>query len=781
MRVDKPCPPQTRHHSQQNSYLGRVWAGHRLWQATCCVALLGLLLTGLATPLMAQQRPALVQPVELCPKNGVLSISLGVEMQPAQVYDPLTKTFTALPVRTYNLGQNGIWEYCRGQGRIQNPMLPGPTLRLRKGTPGNADGSQLSLALTNRLPVSPVDEAHHACNPVINYSATVPARPDGTCDLADFPRLTTQWPACFHGDNVTNMHFHGLHISPQPPQDFVLLSLYPAGTPHITPSPTEQVGTYQYTLDPIPYTQAEGTHWYHPHRHGSTALQVTNGMAGAILIAGPFDDWLNGLYASVGGLSEQVLIVQQLAQGSNFFAQGTAPTLSKDCSSGACVCTAQSTSVTSPPTVNGQLNPIITMRPGEIQRWRFINAAVQAGGALTIGFPTDFHIKQIAQDGVQFAAQNYQQQPFLNLAWFVPNQPPQTLTTANLAPGNRADYLVQAPMVTELTCYSEVQSVFGNVAPAVRQRIDAAQRTLRAALRVQSTFTPLLTVCVDPNLGAKPMTLPSVAEWPVLPDFLKDISAQPPQPPLAFSMTYKATSADQPAPQEQPGPGNAMNQFYIDNVQYCPDCANRTMTLNVPEEWIITNDSAPQHPFHIHTNPHQLVEQGSIINGQYVPFRTYNPPVWGDTIALPAVTEASSQSQQGCWNVPAGPIVNNEAAPRLCSAACAAQTMTWYGNWVTTIPNEMSVCQCCPPNGSPGYVRIRQLPIDFTGEFVLHCHILGHEDRGMMQNAQVICPQGQYYGKARAGAAECVPGNFIPAVKPCPAEYKTGLTCASGS
>jgi FtsP/CotA-like multicopper oxidase with cupredoxin domain len=369
---------------------------------------------------------------------------------------------------------------------------------------------------------------------------------------------------------------------------------------------------------------------------------VTNGMAGAVLIAGPFDDWLNGQYASVGGVTEQVLIVQQLAQGGNFFAQGPLPSLNKDCSTGACLCTASSNSRTAPPTINGQLNPVITMRPGEIQRWRLINAAVQAGGALAIGFPIEFKIRQIAQDGVRFAPQNSQQQPLLNLAWFVPNQPPQTLTTANLAPGNRADYLVQAPMVTQLTCYSEVQSVFGNVAPAVRQRIDAQQQAIRAALRAQTTFTPLLTVCVDPSLGPKPMAFPNTAQWPPLPNFLNDIPAQPPQPPVAFSMTPK------PGPPDQPGIGNAMNQFFIDNVQYCPDCANKTMTLNVPQEWIITNDSTPQHPFHIHTNPHQLIEQGSIINGQYVPFLTYNPPVWGDTIALPAVTQASSQGQQGC-------------------------------------------------------------------------------------------------------------------------------------
>ena len=29
------------------------------------------------------------------------------------------------------------------------------------------------------------------------------------------------------------------------------------------------------------------------------------------------------------------------------------------------------------------------------------------------------------------------------------------------------------------------------------------------------------------------------------------------------------------------------------------------------------------------------------------------------------------------------------------------------------------------------------------GEYVLHCHILDHEDQGMMQNAQINLPDGQ--------------------------------------
>ena len=31
----------------------------------------------------------------------------------------------------------------------------------------------------------------------------------------------------------------------------------------------------------------------------------------------------------------------------------------------------------------------------------------------------------------------------------------------------------------------------------------------------------------------------------------------------------------------------------------------------------------------------------------------------------------------------------------------------------------------------------------YIGEYVLHCHILDHEDQGMMQNVQINLPDGQ--------------------------------------
>jgi FtsP/CotA-like multicopper oxidase with cupredoxin domain len=38
----------------------------------------------------------------------------------------------------------------------------------------------------------------------------------------------------------------------------------------------------------------------------------------------------------------------------------------------------------------------------------------------------------------------------------------------------------------------------------------------------------------------------------------------------------------------------------------------------------------------------------------------------------------------------------------------------------------------------PGYIKMRTHFADFAGKFVNHCHILAHEDRGMMQLIEVV-------------------------------------------
>jgi Multicopper oxidase len=55
-------------------------------------------------------------------------------------------------------------------------------------------------------------------------------------------------------------------------------------------------------MGPIDYSanlqmgQSPGTHWYHAHKHGSTAINVANGMTGAFIVEGQYDDEINAAY-----------------------------------------------------------------------------------------------------------------------------------------------------------------------------------------------------------------------------------------------------------------------------------------------------------------------------------------------------------------------------------------------------------------------------------------------------------------------------------------------------
>src|SRR5437764_1157410 len=75
--------------------------------------------------------------------------------------------------------------------------------------------------------------------------------------------------ACF---NDTNLHTHGLWVSPSGNSDNVLISIPPGAS-------------FQYQYE-IPADHPAGTFWYHPHRHGDGFVQVGSGMAGALIVTG---------------------------------------------------------------------------------------------------------------------------------------------------------------------------------------------------------------------------------------------------------------------------------------------------------------------------------------------------------------------------------------------------------------------------------------------------------------------------------------------------------------
>ena len=59
--------------------------------------------------------------------------------------------------------------------------------------------------------------------------------------------------------------------------------------------------------------QAPGLHWYHAHKHGSTAINVANGLTGAFIIEGDYDKELNDFYGEEDWTRRQpVLVINQL-------------------------------------------------------------------------------------------------------------------------------------------------------------------------------------------------------------------------------------------------------------------------------------------------------------------------------------------------------------------------------------------------------------------------------------------------------------------------------------
>lgn len=111
---------------------------------------------------------------------------------------------------------------------------------------------------------------------------------------------------CF---NDTNLHTHGLWVSPSGNSDNVLVSIAPGEQFH-----------YQYD---VPADHPAGTFWYHPHRHGAGFGQVGSGMAGALIVTGnrpptetrPGD--IDILLKDERGRSfpERVMIFQQIEYG----------------------------------------------------------------------------------------------------------------------------------------------------------------------------------------------------------------------------------------------------------------------------------------------------------------------------------------------------------------------------------------------------------------------------------------------------------------------------------
>ncbi len=379
-------------------------------------------------------RQASVAPQKVYAQNGVLNTTLFAQFGE-------TNTITGAQNADGTTSQT-IW--TRGYGLSKEiMMIPAPTFYFKPG-------DLLDVNLNNQLNRDNSTQLNDFENA---ESANLATSPDETLDnAADTLKHEVNIP---HNLDNTNLHVHGLHVDPA--KDDVTIVIVPVGAsttgydaPHSnTPTTTGlnegsvadqsiKGGSWDYQYK-IPSDHLPGTHWYHPHKHGSTAAQVENGMAGSIVIE---ENSTNAIVSIADATSRQqwqdehdkVLMIQEIA---NYGTQKGKGNGNGGASGGG------QHNFTPDITINGLHQPTFTLATGQLERWRLVNA-----GANHLAFA---HIWLGKDTGAKDAAGNpiYISEP-LNLAASdgITQAQLTEITALNpllLAPGNRADVLVQLP------------------------------------------------------------------------------------------------------------------------------------------------------------------------------------------------------------------------------------------------------------------------------------------------------------------------------------------------
>lgn len=526
-------------------------------------------------------------------------------------------------LRTYNHRSGGTTE-------LSGPELVGPVIRAKAG-------ETLSILLRNNLP----PEQANMTNGVNGH----------------------------HEWNTTNLHFHGLHVAPQgtpdAESDNVLLSVRPGET-------------QQYEVR-IPADHVAGTFWYHAHRHGSTAAQVSSGMAGALIIER--DDAVHNLDSipEVAAAAQEVMVLQAipyLKQGNAI--RGTIEPTS-DADIGEMFDPTRWKASMRYITVNGLKIPTIVIAPGELRRLRLIQSGQREPMRLKIERNPEvagagdnvLPMYEIAVDGLPTGRLAQWQQ-------------------LELHPGYRTDVLLRPSPETR----GEFFLVDANAAAGTGA--DGSPEPVRHVARIVIAGTPMdMPLPNAADLAGQDLDPPSgnLSPDPQYAFYGLDLNAEP----ITFNISDAPVEVGQAATSKP----------------FRPD-AIRPLVLGRTEKWIVgsRNGARITHPFHIHVNPFYITGARDA-GGRDVLAEKFGGPVWRDTLAM----------EEG---------------------------------FTYTLISEYK---------------------DFTGTFVNHCHILDHEDRGMMEKVQIYDPNQPAAPPPPAGfalmapfpqgaaAADSPPGKLPPLLK----------------
>ena len=167
------------------------------------------------------------------------------------------------------LGRSG--RYClMYSGDPTQPPVEAPVLRVKPG-------DRVALGFVNRMPAT-AERDIHDWNPALNPAGSGTSACSAQASMQNF---------------ATNLHFHGTNVSPVCASDEVLTTLV---------KPNDAAWHYNFQL---PSNAPPGLDWYHPHVHGIAQEQMVGGMTGALVIDAP-----NAMPNVVAGLRERILILR---------------------------------------------------------------------------------------------------------------------------------------------------------------------------------------------------------------------------------------------------------------------------------------------------------------------------------------------------------------------------------------------------------------------------------------------------------------------------------------
>lgn len=492
---------------------------------------------------------------------------------------------------------------------------------------------------------------------------------------------------CF---NDTNLHTHGLWVSPSGNSDNVLISIKPG----------EQ---FQYSYD-IPAEHPAGTFWYHPHSHGAGFVQVGSGMAGALIVTGdrrptmtsPGD--IDILLKDARGrpFPERVMIFQQLKYGclddkgviEGERDKNNEPLRPFTCSPGKIGRvegfdhdwgwrrTGRFTGI------NGKVQPALSAaRAGAFERWRLVN-----GGS---GEPMRLRLQRLdpaapplrtvkAEDQVAWRERYCTGLPLP--MWLIAldgltRSQALKVEQAVLFAGERVDVIARLPAPGLYCMVNDTRP--NDLEKNNPSRMIAVIEARGAAAAEVSPDAPLQAALVrsaERTFGGAEQTAVRARVVGDLRDGLK----------LSSFVWHKAIPKAEVSNYREvilnivDGPDRTA--FRVNGRTYDHDRIDGVLPLGKAEEWraiALIED----HPLHIHVNPFQIV---SIEDSQERD-----------------VTDPNSQ-------------------------AFDPDYYGLKGEWKDTVILKKDI-----------RVAFRTRYERFTGDFVIHCHIMFHGDHGMMQNLRI--------------------------------------------